>query len=355
MKVFICGSLYPEDFSDPQERRAIADASRDLGRELGRRGAELIVGIDIEESVDRYVVEGALEEARKTKNKLQVYVFFLKSLQPNIPYSELSHERSAEVHFHEVDSNVWHVAHMEAVENCDCVLLLAGKAGTLVSGLTSMHLGTPFLPIAAFGGGAKDVWRIAMHDPTRYFFDALNQDELDKLVSPWHSEKSPPLISDYLSKLTFQTHRRPRVDFYSLLPAILGMLAGIGLYIYLLSLGNGETGAVTWGLLLVLIGSMAGGAVGASLSILTALNRPPVTSWDQVATRVLTGVGAGFLAFLLLPSAQLLTEGTVSLNLAPAVYLRFILLAGGLATYSGLCTSVIVKKFIARMSGKVSE
>ena len=352
MRVFVCGSLYQNVVTDPERRQAVAEAARAIGRQLGREQVTLLVGTDRPESVDKHVVEGALASVKDGKHELRLEVYYIRS-ESHIPFSDLVKEPGVTVRFHKVESDEWHVAHMGAVEDCDCVLLLAGRTGTLVSGLTSMLHGVPFLPLAFFNHGAEDVWSIARHNPTRYFFDALTRDEVDALSGAWDAQRSPETIVANLRKLVAKKRRVVRDTGLSKVMAVCGMLLGIGLY--LLGLYQGQYSSLETGLFWLALCSGAAGIAGSGLAVLWARGYAPVLSPSDSGVRVAMGIGGGFLAFLLLLAAQFLAKGYAEMKIEQGEYLRFAILAGLFGTYGGLCTHRILERFIRRADAVLDE
>ena len=56
--------------------------------------------------------------------------------------------------------------------------------------------------------------------------------------------------------------------------------------------------------------------------------------------------GSGFLAFLLLTCAQLLSDGSISFQVDGAKFVRYMVIAGVAGAYSGLSARAFMQRFI---------
>jgi len=352
MKVFICGSLYKENLTNAKDRKDIINAAIAMGRELRHQGFSLSVGVDIKESVDSYVVQGALEAAQKLGETLDLDVYYIKKQEP-VPFLNLQTHPSVKIQYHKIDSNEWHVAHIDAIDNSDFVLLMAGRRGTLVSGLVSMLHGVPFVPVASFGGGAQDVLRIAKQRRERYFFNALNENELDVLSAPFDLQITPILIVRYLCRLKSAKKSYIKSESLSQISGIIGMIVGISAYLYCFFKGTYNN--IELGLIWLFLASISAGVAGAGIAVSLNLGCYWISSNMGGLKRVLLGIGSGFLAFLILPLVQLISNGSISLTFTGNEYLRYALIAGAAGAYSGICTEAIIKKFIGLMGETIGR
>lgn len=351
MKVFVCGSLYEKSFPSEGVRDNIILAAKQIGNELVQRGFKLVVGIDIAESVDKWVVEGALQAVRGTKNSLEITVYYLANISPP-PFENLIDEPNIDIEFHNVQPDIWHIAHMRAVDKCDCVLLIAGRAGTLVSGLYSMLRGVPFLPLAHFGGGAKTLWSESRADYEKYFYNTLTLEDLDLLNSPWQRE-SPRIIIDYLVKITSSRKQVEHLNICSTIIASLGLIIGILAFVYCLR--KGRLDFVELGLVWLIFLTLSSSVAAKSFSILVGLSIPKIRHCIDVLRTLMSGLGSGFLAFLVLPFVQFLAEGKISMKISGDDYIRFGLFAGALGFYSGLQSKRIYERFLKIIEGRLAR
>ncbi|MEV0129774.1 hypothetical protein AB0H83_15110 [Dactylosporangium sp. NPDC050688] len=195
----------------------------------------------------------------------------------------------------------WEVAYYRSVLSADAVVLVGGGRSTRIAGIVAISQGLPVLPLAAFGGGAEQVW--VNLDRDRH---GVGDDDIAMLGAAW-TDDSAARMAGYLRReidrrrqereqeLRAVTHRAraARVGLAVAAAALVGALATLAL-----AGGPGPAGPKAIGLLLAgpLLAAVAGAVIRDSLA---AGQR-----WGRAAV---LGLGAGAVAVLLYVASQLLT------------------------------------------------
>ncbi|MDN0196558.1 hypothetical protein [Streptomyces sp. S.PNR 29] len=131
-----------------------SDACRRLGQELARANCDVAVFSSKPKYVEADVVRGYAEGC-SADNPGRVAAFPPRHRDVDFALPEGSH---VTVDVVRDTSGEWEVAYYRTLLKCDGVLLVGGGQSTRVAGIIALAQRIPVLPVAAFGGGASQVW-----------------------------------------------------------------------------------------------------------------------------------------------------------------------------------------------------
>jgi hypothetical protein len=295
--VAIVGSIESGRAYTPELKRpdAAPAACRELGRQLALAGYDLAVFSAKPKYVEYDVVQGYAQEADGAGT------VFLHVPRHRDHDFRLPDGSSAEVRLVRDSGPEWEVSFYRTLLDCDGVLLVGGGQSTRVAGVIAMAQRIPMLPVAAFGGGASQVW--ANLDKVR---NDTTDDDIVLLGQDWRSDSARRLVrclDQQRLRRADRQHAHERTARRSLLSAGLG--TAVALLLLMCSLLGfplaGEPGPATGRRLAVLVGtpllaSMAGAVIRSSFEA--------ADQWPRAAVR---GLGAGVVSVLLYVASQLLT------------------------------------------------
>ncbi|GAA4050206.1 hypothetical protein [Streptomyces shaanxiensis] len=295
--VAIVGSLEPGRPYTPELRRpdAAPAACRELGRQLAAAGYDLAVFSAKPKYVEYDVVQGY---AREADGAGTVFLHVPRHRDHDFGLPEGS---AAEVRLVRDTGPEWEVSFYRTLLSCDAALLVGGAQSTRVAGVIALSQRIPLLPVAAFGGGASQVW--ANLDKVR---NDTTDDDIVLLGQDWRADSARRLVQcldrQRLRRAEWQ-RQGDRSARRSLLSAGLGTAVALLLLVCSL-LGfvlAGEPGPATGRRLAVLVvtpllAAMAGAVIRSSFET--------ADQWPRAAVR---GLGAGVVSVLLYVASQLLT------------------------------------------------
>jgi len=152
--VAIVGDANPNrQFNPPMKDAAKAKkAAQELGTELARRGARLLVygGPFLEADVVRGFVAG------KPAKDRSISMWYSKDQEPP-PFAEETDHPSLFERRSERGAD-WEIAFYRSVARADAVILIGGGNATSIAGQVAIGTRMPILPLAEFGGAAARVW-----------------------------------------------------------------------------------------------------------------------------------------------------------------------------------------------------
>ncbi|MFH0518960.1 hypothetical protein ACHBTE_17545 [Streptomyces sp. M41] len=286
------GPSYTPALKRPEDAPA---ACRELGRRLALAGYDLAVFSAKRKYVEYDVVQGY---AQATEGAGTVFLHVPRHRDHDFGLPEGS---SAEVRVVRDTGPEWEVSFYRTLLSCDAALFVGGRQSTRVAGVIAMAQRIPMLPVAAFGGGASQVW--ANLDKVR---NDTTDDDIVLLGQDWRADSARRLVrclDEQRLRRAEWLRESERTARRSLLTAGLGTV--VALLLLLCSLLGfvlaGDPGPATGrrlGVLVVtpLIAAMAGAVIRSSFET--------VDQWPRAAVR---GLGAGVVSVLLYVASQLLT------------------------------------------------
>ncbi|MFD0003483.1 hypothetical protein ACFVJ4_13805 [Streptomyces sp. NPDC127178] len=295
--IAIVGSVEPGRTYSPglKHPEAAPAACRELGRQLALAGYDLAVFSAKPRYIEYDVVQGYAQEVDGAG------VVFLHVPRHQDHDFGLPEGSAAEVRVVRDTGPEWEVSFYRTLLASDAALLVGGGQSTRVAGVIAMAQRVPLLPVAAFGGGASQVW--ANLDKVR---NDTTDDDIVLLGQDWRADSARRLVRcldrQRLRRTDWQ-RERDRSERRSLLSAGLGTVVALLLLVCSL-LGfvlAGEPGPATGrrlGVLVVtpLLAAMAGAVIRSSFET--------AGQWPRAAVR---GLGAGVVSVLLYVASQLLT------------------------------------------------
>ncbi|MFF7166687.1 hypothetical protein ACFZBP_35810 [Streptomyces sp. NPDC008086] len=292
--VAIVGSVEPGRTYVPELRHpgSAPAACRELGRQLALAGYDLAVFSAKPKYVEHDVVHGYAQE----DGAIFAHVPRHRDADFGLPQGS-----PAVVHTVRDTGPEWEVSFYRTLLTCDALLLVGGGQSTRVAGVIALSQRIPMLPVAAFGGGASQVW--VNLDKVR---NDTTDDDITLLGQDWRPDSARRLVEclDGQRRRRAQWLReRERTGRRASLSTGLGLTVALLLLVCaLLGFGlAGEPGPATGRRLAVLVvtpllAAMAGAVIRSSFEA--------PDQWPRSAVR---GLGAGIVSVLLYVASQLLT------------------------------------------------
>ncbi|MFI6144882.1 hypothetical protein [Streptomyces sp. NPDC051109] len=271
-------------------------ACRELGRELARAGCDLAVFSSKSTYIEADVVHG-YAEGTDSQNPGRVAAYPPRHREVSFALPESS---SVNLDIYRDTSGEWEVAYYRTLLNCDGVLMVGGGQSTRVAGIIAMAQGIPVLPVAAFGGGAREVW--INLDKVRNHAD---DEDVALLGRDWSRDNAARLTASLMRQRTRQVEAadiRARADRSSarrtgagLAAAVLCAVAALAALVLAGGPGRADARALTSLTTAPLFASVAGAMIRNSFETQAA--------WVKAGIR---GLGAGLVTVLLYFASQLL-------------------------------------------------
>ena len=297
--IAVIGSTDPgRTFSHPLRATDLApEACRQLGRELARAGCDLAVFSSSSEYIETDVVAGYADACTEAEPG-RVAAFPPRHSDVDFGLAPDAH---ASLEILRDSSGEWEVAFYHTLLNCDGVLLMGGGQSTRVSGIIALAQRLPLVTVAAFGGGAGQVW---------INFDKVRNDADDSDIrlmgDNWSSVSASRLIACLLRQRERRLRtlaERARDERQAARRSARGLaVAAVCMLVSLAALVTARQSQQAGALdLLVLVGApLVASAAGAILRNSFESD----VRWGRAAVR---GLGAGLVCVLLYFASQLLT------------------------------------------------
>lgn len=289
-------------FNPPlRDAEAAPEACRLLGAELFRAGCDLAVFSSKSTYIEADVVQGYAEAGTA---EAPGNVFAYPPRHKSVDFA-LPPDSAVTVQTVRDTSGEWEVSYYRTLLNCDGVLLVGGGQTTRIAGIIAMSQQIPVLPIAAFGGGAGQVW--VNLDKIR---NGLGDTGIALMGDDWHSDAAPKLIASLLEQ---RAHRQEaeavaqRTNRWaalrasaSLVMSVLCMVLSIASIVLAPPAGPAGVRSLSLLLLAPLLASVGG-----------ALIRHSFEAESSPLRAAVRGLGAGLVSVLLYCASQLLTVPTL--------------------------------------------
>ncbi len=309
------------EYSPPlRDRESLAQACRDIGRELARAGCDLIVFSSAEDFVERDVVAGFVEGITAgAPGRIVVRTSALKQVDFG-----LSQEAMERVDVERDTADEWEVSYYRSIYSADGVITVGGGRSTRIAGLLAISHRTPLVTLAAFGGGAAVV---------REYLDKHRNDAIDDDIvlmgRPWSAQSAPRLVQCLLDQQRRRTVAADagaraarsvrRTQTYTALTAILALSAAAAAVL----LADAERPHAL--LLGLLLGGPMLSAVGGAM-LRDSTDQQPNAVWSAAR-----GLGAGMLSAMLYVASQLLTTPDLLAQASAARRLLWFVIPMGIA------------------------
>ncbi|MFI5914869.1 hypothetical protein [Dactylosporangium sp. NPDC051541] len=187
--IAVVGSLDPAKTYAPPlrgELAAAAAACQELGGALLRDGCDLLVFSSKPGYAERLFVTGYVGAAgagapgRIVARPARDQDFTVDLPAGSSVVVEVARDTSAE----------WEVAFYRSLLAADAVVLVGGARSTRVAGIVAIAQDVPVLPVAAFGGGAGQVWVNLDRDR-----NGITDDDVALLGAPWDEHSAIRLVA----------------------------------------------------------------------------------------------------------------------------------------------------------------
>ena len=330
--IAIVGDISPQRVFDPPllDPTKAVKASEELGAELARRGARLLVygGPFLETEVVRGFV------AANPKQDHSILMWYSMNVMPQAFPEEKTHPKLFQ---RRVERGTdWEVAFYRSVARADGLVIMGGDSATKISGQVAVGARIPILALQEFGGGAAKVW-----DSLSAGEDLPTRDEIALMAKPWADDSAALCVNAlYAQRARRQLAEGAPKPVFSILSGLLFLLA-----LAILPWTWGHNEFTVWMLFIVPV--LAGGA-GAAIRPIVDRQRGAQGVATAVLATVVLGLVAGGVAGVLFVAAQLTAADpnlTAAEKLVPYAQ-RSIPFALGVGFVSGLTSDAVFGKLL---------
>jgi hypothetical protein len=317
-------------FSPPMKDPVKAkNAAQELGAELARRGARLLVygGEFLEADVVRGFVSG------KPPTDRSILMWYTKDKEPP-PFAEEATHPSLFERRSERGAD-WEIAFYRSMTRADGVILIGGGNATAISGQVAIGTRMPILSLAEFGGAAAKVWETLSAGE-----DLPNRDEINLMARPWGADSAAACVN-----ALFEQHKRRRSVEGAPRP-ILSVLAAL-LFLPALAILPWVWGLNVFDVWMLFIAPLLAGGAGAAIRPVVDRARGVTGTAPAVLATVVLGLVAGGIAGVLFVTAQLTADPQLAGAADLAQYARrSIPFAVGVGFIAGLTSDAVFAKLL---------
>jgi hypothetical protein len=303
-------------------------AAEELGGELARRGARLLVygGPFLEADVVRGFV------AADPKQDRSILMWYSKDKEPPPFPEEATHPKLFERRSER--GTDWETAFYRSITRADGVILIGGAYATMISGQVAIGARIPILTLPEFGGAASKVWETLSPGE-----DLPVREEITLMAQPWTATSAPACVSTLLAQ-----RQRKQLGAGAPRPAF-AILAGV---LFLIALAIipwvwGKNSFAVW--MLFMAPLLAGGAGSALRPMVDRLRGTPGVTQAVLATLVL-GLVAGGIAGILFVTAQMTGNPELTTSGLEEYASRTIPYAVGIGLIAGLTSDAVFNKLL---------
>jgi hypothetical protein len=290
------------EFAPPLQNIAQGrEACRQLGRALAQAHCDLAVFSSKEKYIEAEVVRGYAEACGEGgQGRVVAYPPRHRSVDFRLPEGS-----AVTIEVVRDTSGEWEVSYYRTLMACGGVLMVGGGQSTRVAGIVALAQRIPVVPVAAFGGGAGQVW---------INLDKVRNDTDDADIALLGQEWSPTVAPELVACLVRQRARRAeheRAVAQSRTAA--AWSAAAGWIVAVVCMAAAVAGLVTAG--------PAGVATSADLAVLVcapllasvagSVIRNSFETDSRWVLACIRGLGAGLVTVLLYVASQLLSVPTL--------------------------------------------
>lgn len=297
-------------------------ACHDLGRELALAGYDLVVFADDEHYVETLVARG-YAAASAPDSRIIAHPPRHQDYAPVLP--EGSRVRVTTIR----DTGAeWEVPYYRTLFEVDGIVLAGGGRSTRVTGVVALAHGVPVVPLAVFGGAARQVW-VYLDGAGEH----VDREDVRALGESWSSGSARRMAEVLRRQMERRAERRRREErdrrwgrwreSAGLVSAILLLLAALASIV----LAGGPGPADPASLSLLLAGPMCAAVSGALIRDSFGRTPSPLRACAR-------GLGAGAVSVLLYVAAQLLTVPELLVELDARRLLFFVVPVGFTAGFT---------------------
>lgn len=317
---------YDPPLKDPAKAKKAAE---ELGEELAKRGAHLLVygGPFIEADVVRGFVRGNPAEDRS------IVKWYTKEKEPAPFPEESSHSKLFDPR---VEKGVdWETAFYRSIARADGIVLVGGDNATKVVGQVAIGARIPILCLSEFGGAGARVWNTLAAGE-----DLPTREEINLMAQPWGNDSATKVISVLLAQ-----RARRRLAEGSPRP-MASVVAGM-LFIAALAIVPLVWGKNNFPVWMLFIAPLLSGGSGAVIRPMVDRLRGIGTVPSAVLATLVLGVVAGGISGVLFVTAQLAGAPSLASSNDLAAYAqRSIPFAVGVGFIAGLTSDTVFGKLL---------
>ena len=329
--IAVVGSANPEWKYNPEmnDRAGARKAAEELGTELARQGARLLVygGNFIEQDVVRGFVAG------EPASDHSILMWYTKDEEPPPFAEEKDHARLFQRRAERGAD--WEIAFYRSVARADGVILIGGGNATKISGQVAIGSSMPILALATFGGSAKAVW-----DSLSVGEDSPNRDEHSLMTQPWKKDSAEQCIKALLAQ--YQRRKAaagaPPKPIFSVLATILFLAA-----LAIVPMVWGRNQYEVW---MLFLAPVLAGAAGSAIRPVVDRARGKETIALAALPAIAIGLLAGGVAGVLFVTAQLTGNPELANGKVAEYASRSIPYALGAGFIAGLTADAVFGKLL---------
>jgi hypothetical protein len=172
------------------------EACAELGRALAAAGCDLLVFSSKPKYAEAHVVYGYVRATGPDAGRIVARPPRHGEITFDIP-----DESRTQLLVQPDTSGEWELSYYRSLLGADGILLVGGGQSTRIAGIVALTREVPLLPVAAFGGGASQVW--VNLDKER---NDATLEEIARMGQPWSTHSADPLVAILLA----QRDRRER-------------------------------------------------------------------------------------------------------------------------------------------------
>lgn len=325
MRVFVIGSSHYKEADAP----LLFTFAAEIGAELAHRNHTVLVGSVDESTVDYHVVKGMIDSGAD-KNTVEIH----RPANHQGADDEAKLTNAANVRFvtpfHA--SLDWHIVHTEAITTADAVLLLGGRPSTASAGVTAKLLGKAVIPVACFGGGAREVWTYSSSRREEFYSGALNDEQIDCLASSTPLLTAQQVVSDLES--VYKARSRSSTPTWLLgVVIVLMSIAIAGIFIILFRTEYSTDRRPAWQLLSMFLGAFFGGFLGTTMRSLWRWRDGEKLTEARVVVDAMLGIAAGVVSAVLYLVTKVVVVGAPTYHDNPTRVTLMMMLLGIFAAF----------------------
>jgi hypothetical protein len=276
------------------------EACRQLGRALAQAQCDLAVFSSKEKYIEAEVVRGYAEACEDGQGRVVGYPPRHRSMDFG-----LAEGSAVTVEVVRDTSGEWEVAYYRTLLSCDGMLMVGGGQSTRVAGIVALAQRIPVVPVAAFGGGAGQVW--INLDKVR---NDTDEADIALLGADWSPDSARKLVACLMRQRARRAQHERSVARTRKLEAWSG---AVGWAVAVACMVAAVVGIVTAAPARAATSTDLAVLVGAPLfaSVAGAVIRNSFEIESQWLRACIRGLGAGLVTVLLYVASQLLSVPTL--------------------------------------------
>ncbi len=194
--------------SPPKEIIEQREACKKLGRILAKKGMRILVWSSEPHFIERYVVEGYLQEQDLDENSI-ICIYN----QRNFP--DFPEQKEKESHFVLKQSyhEDWEINFYESINTeADGIILMGGGPTTILAGAVAASWGKAVFSTPYFNGTAKVLYKWLFTKSKMRASAQIGKEDIDEMSKAWNPESCVLSLSRQLKKINEQKDERKKKE-----------------------------------------------------------------------------------------------------------------------------------------------